>query len=213
MTTHPSLGVKDPVTGIEYSEPSFEKAEAQGKQLALIVLNSVEKPSEEISEAAISIIVKSLRMPISNKMFRLATATGVLNRGTAGWMKMRTEVSAFNIGPLSFATIPGEAYPELLNGPVESPEGNDFAIAPVEVPVVREMMHGKYKFVFCLANDEIGYILPKSQWDENEPFTYGRKDSPYGEENSLGPETASLLHKTLAEILDDALSNSPKFSE
>jgi hypothetical protein len=201
MTTHPSLAVKDPFTGFEYNEPSFGKAEAQGKQLALLILKSMENPSEEISSAAISLVVKSFRMPIDNKMFRFATAAGVLNRGTAGWMKMRTEISAFNLGPVSFATIPGEAYPEILNGPIEAPEGNDFKITPVELPVVRDLMKGKYKFIFCLANDEIGYILPKSQWDEHEPFTYGRKDSPYGEENSLGPETASILHKNLEEIL------------
>ena len=207
MTTHPSLSVKDPFTGIEYEEPSFEKAEAQGKQVALLVLNSLEKPSEVISSASISLVVRTFRMPIANKMFRIAAAAGVLDRGTAGWMKIRTEVSVFNIGPIAFATIPGEAYPEILNGPIESPEGNDFKIAPVEVPVIREMMQGKYKFVFCLANDEIGYVLPKSQWDEYEPFTYGRKDSPYGEENSLGPETASILHKNLEEILGELNRN------
>jgi hypothetical protein len=115
-------------------------------------------------------------------------------------MKMRSELSVFNIGPLSFATIPGEAYPELVNGGVEAPEGGDFGIQPVEIPPVREMMTGKYKFIFCLANDEIGYIIPKSQWDTKAPYTYGRSDSPYGEENSLGPETAPILHRNLKEM-------------
>ena len=44
-----------------------------------------------------------------------------------------------------------------------------------------------------LANDEIGYIIPKRQWDEKPPFCYGRKKSQYGEVNSLGPETAPIL--------------------
>ena len=65
------------------------------------------------------------------------------------------------------------------------------------------MMPGKYKFVFGLANDEIGYIIPKSQWDVDAPYTYNRKDSPYGEENSLGPETAFILHKNLQEIISE----------
>ncbi len=46
-----------------------------------------------------------------------------------------------------------------------------------------------------LANDEIGYIIPKRQWDEKPPFCYGRKKAQYGEENSLGPDTAPLLCK------------------
>jgi hypothetical protein len=65
------------------------------------------------------------------------------------------------------------------------------------------MMRGTYKFVFGLANDEIGYIVPRSQWDVDAPYTYGREDSPYGEENSLGPETAPLLHKQVSELLEE----------
>ncbi len=64
-------------------------------------------------------------------------------------------------------------------------------------------MPGDYKFVIALANDEIGYILPKSQWDEDLPYTYEDDDAPYGEENSLGPETAPLLYKEFQNILKD----------
>jgi hypothetical protein len=203
MTTHPSLTIKDPVTGVEYKEPTYEKAEAQGKAVSLAVLKAMEKPLEILDSAAISLIVKTVEFPIDNTLFKLGSMLGVLDRGTVGWMKMRSEVSACRIGPLTIVTIPGEPYPELINGGIEAPEGNDFGIQPQELPVVRDMMPGKYKFVFGLANDEIGYIIPKSQWDVEAPYTYGRKDSPYGEENSLGPETASILHRNLQEILGE----------
>ncbi len=203
MTTHPSLAVKDPVSGIEYKEPSFKKAEAQGNALSLAVLNAMDKPSEIIDSASISLVVKTIIFPIDNTLFKLAAVLGILDRSTVGWMKMRSEISACKIGPLSFVTIPGEPYPELINGGIEAPEGNDFKIQPLELPVVRDMMPGKYKFVFGLANDEVGYIIPKSQWDAKSPYTYGRKDSPYGEENSLGPETAPILHKNLQYIFDE----------
>ena len=203
MTTHPSLAVKDPVSGQEFKEPSFEKAGAQGKKLALLALNSMEKPVEMIYSSSISLIVRTLSIPIKNTLFKLGTTFGILDRGTTGWMKMRSELSVFKIGPLSFVTFPGEVYPEIINGGVEVPDGSDFNSEPVEVPSVREMMQGKYKFIFGLANDEIGYIVPKSQWDAKAPFTYDRADSPYGEENSPGPETAPLLHKNLKEMLTD----------
>ncbi len=203
MTTHPRLTIKDPFTGQEFKEPTYEKTEAQGKQLALVALNAMAKSTDTIDVAAISLIVRTLLLPIDNGMFELGTATGVLDRGTTGWMKMRTEISAFNIGPLSFTTFPGEVYPEILNGGVEAPEGQDFKISPVEVPAIRDLMIGKYKFVFGLANDEIGYIVPKSQWDEKAPFTYGRDGAPYGEVNSLGSETAPTLHKNVKEILGE----------
>ena len=203
MTTHPRLAIKDPFTGQQFKEPTFEKAEAQGKNLALLALNAMEKPVEKIDTAAISLVVRTIFLPIDNTMFELGTALGVLDRGTTGWMKMRSEVSVFKIGPLSFATLPGEVYPEILNGGIESPEGQDYNIAPLEVPAVRELMKGKYKFVFGLANDEIGYILPKSQWDEKAPWTYGRDGAPYGEVNSLGSETAPALHMHIREILGE----------
>lgn len=203
MTTHPSLPVFDPFTGVENNEPSYEKTEAQGKSLSLLALNAMENPVEVIDSAGISLIVRTVPMKIENIFFKLGTALGVLDRGTTGWMKMRSELAVVKIGNISFVTIPGEIYPEIINGGVEAPEGNDFLIQPVETPPIREMMPGKYKFVMGLANDEIGYILPKSQWDVDAPFTYGRDNSPYGEENSLGPETAGVIHRNLKEMFGE----------
>jgi hypothetical protein len=203
MTTHPSLAVKHPFTGVELSEPTYEKAEAEGLQLSLIALNAMDSPAEIVDKATISLVVRTIPLKIDNTLFKLGAALGVMKRGTMGWMKMRSELAVVKIGPLSFVTVPGEIYPELVNGQVDAPEGNDFGIQPVEVPVIREMMPGKYKFILGLGNDEIGYIIPKSQWDVKAPFTYGREKAPYGEENSLGPETAGVIHRNLKEMLGE----------
>jgi len=203
MTTPPDLKVTNPFSGIEYSEPSFEKAEAQGQQIALLALNTMMNPVERIDSASISLIARSVILPIKNKLFRLGMILGVLDRGMTGWMKIRSELAVFKLGPLSFASLPGEIYPEIVNGGIEAPEGNDFSIIPSEIPSVRSMMPGKYKFIFGLANDETGYIIPKSQWDVKAPYTYGRENPPYGEENSLGPETAGILHGHLMEMLKE----------
>lgn len=203
ICTHPRLTVKDPFTGEEFKEPSFGKAEAQGKQLALVALNALDKPDEVIDSASISIIAKTLPIQLDNVMFRLASMMGVMKRGTTGWMKMKSELSVVKIGPISMVTIPGELYPEIANGGVESPAGQDFKIAPVEVPAIRDLMPGKYKFLFGLANDEIGYIIPRSQWDVKAPFTYGRDSRPYGEVNSLGSETAPTIHKNIKAMLEE----------
>jgi hypothetical protein len=203
MTTHPSITVKDPFSGEEFKAPSFEKAAAQGKQLANLALQAMDKPEEVIDSASISVIAKTVALPLYNNMFKLAAMTGIMKRGMTGWMKMKSELAVIKIGPISIVTIPGELYPEILNGGIESPVGQDFAIAPVEVPAIRDLMPGKYKFMFGLANDEIGYIVPKSQWDEKAPFTYGRDSQPYGEVNSLGPETAPIIHKNIKAMLEE----------
>ena len=201
MTTHPNLAVRDPFSGQEFKEPTFEKAEAQGKQLALLALNAMENPVESIDSAGMSLVVRSISLPVDNKLFKLGVLLDIFRRGTSGWMKMRSELAVLRLGPVSIATLPGEVYPEIINGIIETPEGGDFQSDPVEVPPVRNMMPGKYKFIFGLGSDEIGYIIPKSQWDEKGPFTYGNNESPYGEENSLGPETAVILHRNLKEML------------
>jgi len=89
------------------------------------------------------------------------------------------------------AAIPGEVYPELVLGKVADPAdpAADFPDAPIE-PSLYAQLPGKHRMLIGLACDEIGYIIPKRQWDEKPPFTYGQKKAPYGEINSLGPDTA-----------------------
>jgi hypothetical protein len=112
-------------------------------------------------------------------------------------------VAAWTLGPASFVHAPGELYPEILNGGVDSPEGGDYEIDPIEVPSIRSQMPGRIRFFSGMSNDMIGYIVPKSQWDEEPPYTYGRESAPYGEINSLGPETAPRIHQSIMELLDE----------
>ena len=64
-------------------------------------------------------------------------------------------------------------------------------------------MDGKFKFVLGLANDEIGYIIPKSEWDEKPPYLYNADHSPYGEVNSIGPETGPLIYHHLVSLIEN----------
>ena len=57
------------------------------------------------------------------------------------------------------------------------------------------------KFLVGLANDEVGYIIPKSEWDDAAPWLYGAPERHYGEINSLGPETAPLIHQALKDLV------------
>lgn len=202
MTTHPRMTVTDPITKVAYKKPSYEKVDAQGKKLAMLAIAALDSTYEEIREASIGLVVKSLALNLDNPLFRLAAFLGVLDRGMVGWMKMRSEVAAWSLGPASFIHVPGEIYPEIVNGGIEAPEGQDFEIAPLEIPPLREKMESKYKFVVGLSNDMVGYIIPKSEWDEEAPHIYGESSSPYGEINSVGPETAPTIHKSVLECLE-----------
>jgi hypothetical protein len=52
--------------------------------------------------------------------------------------------------------------------------------------------------LFGLANDEVGYLIPKRQWDLKKPFAYGRKKAQYGEVNACGPDATGVVMKGFA---------------
>jgi len=200
MAPHPTTPIEDPFKDTTYLEPSYNKTRALGYNLSLLALNALEKPDTIIENPGISLKAKTIELPIDNTELTIATAIGLLHRGMTNWKKLRSEVAAFEIGPASFISIPGEIYPEIVNGGITALPGRDYEIEPAEIPPLRNLMPGKYKFVLCLSNDEIGYIIPKSQWDINKPYIYKNKKQ-YGEQNSLGAETAPFIYKEISELL------------
>lgn len=200
MTTHPSVTVRDPYLQHEYKTPSHEKSRAVGHQLAARLLPALhERNVARYDFAPIGIRARTVEMPIENKLFLAAAYLGVIDRGHVRWKRMRTEVALLTIGDASIACVPGEIYPEMINGGIETPPGADFDIEPVEVPPLRELMPGRVKFVFGLANDELGYLIPKSEWDVKPPFLYD-SNGVYGEVNSCGPDAGRIIHAALAEL-------------
>jgi hypothetical protein len=112
---------------------------------------------------------------------------------------VETEVGLLQLGELAVACIPGEIYPELVYGAFQEPVEPqvDFPNAPKE-PTVAGLMPGPRWLLMGLANDEVGYILPKRQWDERPPYAYGRDKPQYGEINSCGPDAAPIILRSLA---------------
>jgi hypothetical protein len=51
-----------------------------------------------------------------------------------------------------------------------------------------------------LAGDEIGYIIPKAEWDEKPPYLQNAKKAWYGEENSVGPDAAACIAAALHDL-------------
>ncbi|MBT3180279.1 MAG: hypothetical protein HOB40_07045 [Candidatus Marinimicrobia bacterium] len=203
MTTRPPFEIPDMFTGEMLTGATFEKTEAQGQNIGYLLLRALSgDQSVDITESSISIMAKTVLLPLENNYWKLGFALGVIKHGLSGWMEVRTEVAAFKIGPASFLSIPGEIYPEIVNGGVVSPPGQDYPISPIEVPYLRSIMDGQFKFVFGLANDEIGYIIPKSEWDVEPPYLYNADSSPYGEINSLGSKTGPIIYSHLVDLIN-----------
>ena len=86
-------------------------------------------------------------------------------------------------------------------GSVERMSGADFPEAPIE-PALKKLMRAPCRMVIGLANDEIGYIIPKAEWDEKPPWLKGAEKRWYGEINSVGPEAAPLVVGALRELIE-----------
>ncbi len=184
-----------------FGEADFAKSQALGENLALLTLKTLRSDAAWKEEhPRIGVAAKTVFAPLGG-VFKYAIMLGAVHPGYF-WGKARTEVNVIRIGDLEILAVPGEIYPEIIDGGVEQPEGGDFGIAPIETPGLRTLMQGKVNMVVGLANDEIGYIVPKSQWDVEAPFAYGRDKPQYGEENSGGPETAPVVYRELVALME-----------
>lgn len=162
------------------------------------------RAARPIELTPIDVVREEIVVPVTNPYYHLAKALGVLDRegietgkqpGAAGQrLSVRSEVALLRLGQLYVACIPGEIYPELVYGEYPSrPEaGVDFPDAPLEKPLA-SILPSKRALFLGLAGDELGYIMPKRQWDWNPPYAYGRSKPQYGEINSCGPEVAPIV--------------------
>ncbi len=186
-----------------HDDRTFEKARAQGYRLADKVLDQMERDDwQAIDPPTITFRARTFQFKLQNKMFALGGILGVFDRGFKRLTSVRSEVNLLTIGPAWFITMPGEVNPEILNGGIETPDHRDFKIAPVEVPPVRELMQGDINFAIGLANDAIGYIMPKTHWDTKPPFTYGKTKAMYGEINSLGPDAGPVFYAEITSLIE-----------
>jgi hypothetical protein len=205
--------------GEELKDGTWEKTEEFGRLVARVAEKAL-KEAKPVNLTPIEARRKEVFVPVANELYKIGWRVGVLNRTFYVWENdpypakpvettdltkpgsIRTEVGHLKLGDVEVAVIPGEIYPELVLGKVQDPPdaGADFPDAPIE-PSIYGQMGGKYKMLIGLGNDEIGYILPKRQWDAKPPFCYGRKKAQYGEENSVGPEAGPVLCKAFVELL------------
>lgn len=202
MSTGRGIKVHDPYLQQDFQEPTHDKARALGRNLASRILRRLDETNAPppLDRLPIVLQAKTVEIPLDNTGYLLAPVLGLIDRGHVRWKHIRTEVALIRLGDTTIACIPGEIYPELVNGGIERAPGGDYDMDPVELPPIRELMPGRVRFIFGLANDEIGYIIPKSEWDRKKPYIYGAKSSVYGEINSCGPEVASVIHQAVREL-------------
>jgi hypothetical protein len=89
-------------------------------------------------------------------------------------MRVRTEMTLINLGPIQFLSIPGELLPELAIGGYDGSKVNAPGVPLVDPtnrnppaldqapagPYIKDKMSGTYRWLIGLGDDELGYIIP-----------------------------------------------------
>lgn len=224
------VALQDPDTGEVAKDETWLKAELFGTTIGGLMGRAL--GSGETVEADSIVVRKAVVFaPLYNDRFRAVGTLGIykgrkplytdgkIDNATAekefpGYGKLKyatghdtqTEVDYIALrsgGRIvgEIVTVPGEIYPELINGGITRYPGADFPDAPFE-PTVREHLKSKYQFIFGLANDELGYIIPKAEWDDQPPWLRNKKDRWYGEINSAGPEIAGAVTRAVVALIE-----------
>ncbi len=209
--------------GEELKEGDFEYTRVYGEMVAALADKSI-ADGQAITLTPFQVKTRNVYLPLTNPLYIAARKMGLIQREAFIWKNdpykkgepyadsdtqsqpaVETEVGYMRLGELHVASIPGEIYPELIYGKIEDPAvaGADFPDAPKEKHITA-ILPGPKMLILGLANDEIGYIIPKRQWDVFAPYAYGRTRTQYGEINSIGPDTAPILMKAIEEAVGEA---------
>jgi hypothetical protein len=114
-------------------------------------------------------------LKVANRLFLLGARLGVFPRWLleADRQSVRTELNVARLGPVALATTPGEVLPAL-----------GFEI--------KTLLGTPFSWVLNLANDELGYILPRACW--NDP------NYQYECAMSVGPDLGPTMLEQLRSI-------------
>jgi hypothetical protein len=209
--------------GKELPDGNFEYARRYGEAVAELADKAIVS-AQPLELTPFHVSAKPVAVPVHNSLYRAARALGVLQRDGYLWTgdfqtlgarlrpetadqesAVESEVAYLRLGELHVACIPGELYPELVYGKFQEPvePDVDFPDAPLE-PTIAALMPGSKWLLIGLANDELGYIIPKRQWDKSRPHAYGKEAGQYGEVNSCSPEVAPIIMQALKLRVEDA---------
>ncbi len=172
-------GMMSPAT----PDRTHEGAAEMGNILADASLTALESAAPQ-SVTQLTYNRRLVTLPVQNPLFEMASQLKLVPHE---WSEtLVTETGLIRIGNVWLATIPGELLPKI----------------GLALKAKMKAAGAQLAAVVCLANDELGYILPEE--DFVFPDDYFHPAEQYEESMSLGPQTAPLLVEALEELLKQA---------
>ena len=168
--------------------------------------------TERILSPNMQLSRSTFTIPMDNIGFVLYKWLGILNNkavpaDSATGYGVETELSVLVLDDLAVTLIPGEIFPELVYG-IAFGGANSGGKNPQPLCKIAAEYGIDNMLIIGLANDEIGYIVPYSDFLLNEENPYlertmdYKNEDHYEETNSLGPECAEKI----AEAFEAAVS-------
>ncbi len=187
--------------------------EITGQRLTEYALSITPEQERELAPT-LSYATTEFRLPLDNSGYILYRFLGILenethhDRSAATGYGLTSEMTLLQLGDQPLCLMPGEIFPELVWGGEygdANPDGKQDPSGAENPAPLAEIAAG-YGFddllVIGLANDELGYIVPPSDFLLNEELPYltdtndYKDENHYEETNSVGPRTAPIIADT-----------------
>lgn len=172
--------------------------------------------NERKLEPVINFASKEFYAEIDNPVLTVACDIGIMSankytmKTASKYWALKSEVTYYEIGGKKILLLPCELFPELAFGGALSAEQSATGKgAEVNPPLLCDITEDNNILIFCLANDELGYVLPPNDYLLNKKAPYIEKATDrfnrrhYEETNSVGPKTADVIARTVAEIITE----------
>ena len=175
---------------------AVENVRKTGARIADYVMAVEESP---ITEGTLTQKRVSLSVPLHNTLYLYYKFLGILGNPIrkslfTGAYALKTELSVLHIGTLTFALLPGEIFPELVQGGGIAQPGAP--ANPEPLLDIAKRYGAEDLIVIGLCNDEIGYIVPPADYvlHGEYPFLTEAVDASgrrhYEETNSVSSDCA-----------------------
>lgn len=227
MMTGLRVDVHDPDGNI-WEDYTHARTFAMGTLMGEMALDAIEG-GEVVESPELKLATRTFKLLVENWGFQTLFLTGIIERDLYDYDSSQiidedntpsiiTEVSLLQLGPIRFATIPGELFPELNIGGYDgshtghedawlidpdNPNPPDLSQAP-EGPYMKERIGAPYSWVVGLGNDQLGYILPVYDFDLDDelPWFDEEEGDHYEETNSISSQAAPTIEAAQAELLE-----------
>lgn len=174
---------------------------------------SITEETEQPIPSTLAFCRKKTTIPMDNIGFLLYKTLGILTNQavptkSATGYGVETELAVLKLGELAIALLPGEIFPELVLGTQygkAAPENEN----PASLNEIAAQNNATKLLVVGLVNDEIGYIVPPSDFLVHETMPYLKQptdfngENHYEETNSIGPKCAIVIAREFEAILKE----------